>query len=362
MSGNVYHTTPRGDAAPLNADGLVHVLSGLDAESGGLTIGFEDLPGLGDADFNDLVIRVDFGLAEGETLAPVSVAPDLVLSNVSGGALTSATIEIAGGFILGDGLLVGPLEGSGIAIAEQGFDATAGVYRLTLSGDASSEAYEAALASVQLTSSTAAPGTRDIAIRVTGGNGVESETATSSVTVEPIDTLTGTAAADTLIGDAGNDIIEAGSGDDLLIGGGGADILRGGAGDDRLVIGDGSFVLVAGGAGTDTLAIDFDLDFSAIDNNAVSGIERFDLGGGGGVRLTIGLDDVLAATDGVNALTGGEDALVINRDAADSVTVIGDNLSITAAVLDTDNDGVDEGYTVFTDNTTGAAVYVENIG
>jgi len=68
VAGNVYHTTPAGSAAPLNADGLVHALSGLDTTTGGLVIGFEDLFGLGDRDFDDLIFRVDFGLADGETL------------------------------------------------------------------------------------------------------------------------------------------------------------------------------------------------------------------------------------------------------------------------------------------------------
>jgi Ca2+-binding RTX toxin-like protein len=62
LKGFVYHTTPRGDDTPdINWDGEIHALSGL-LEGGDqdvLRIGFEDLPNLGDADFEDVLFDLD---------------------------------------------------------------------------------------------------------------------------------------------------------------------------------------------------------------------------------------------------------------------------------------------------------------
>ncbi len=64
LNGHTYHTTARGGDASINHDGQTHVVSGLanngDGES--LRIGFEDLPNLGDADFEDVLF--DFNINE----------------------------------------------------------------------------------------------------------------------------------------------------------------------------------------------------------------------------------------------------------------------------------------------------------
>lgn len=76
LNGPTYHTTDRGGSATLNPDGKVHVLSGLmpgtDGETGDVfRIGFEDLPRLGDADFEDVLFDLNIiatdGGTEGET-------------------------------------------------------------------------------------------------------------------------------------------------------------------------------------------------------------------------------------------------------------------------------------------------------
>ena len=59
LQGAVYHTTERGTTNNLNADGTVRVVSGLaDGDENTLRIGFEDLPGLGDKDYNDFIFDV----------------------------------------------------------------------------------------------------------------------------------------------------------------------------------------------------------------------------------------------------------------------------------------------------------------
>ena len=65
IAGNVFFTTDPTPGSPndnpLNPDGLGHVVSGLQPDHAGLTIGFEDklLGNTGDNDFNDVVVDVE---------------------------------------------------------------------------------------------------------------------------------------------------------------------------------------------------------------------------------------------------------------------------------------------------------------
>jgi hypothetical protein len=127
-------------------------------------------------------------------------------------------------------------------------------------------------------------------------------------------TASGTAGANAIIGSAGND---------TLTGAGGADVIRGGAGDDVIGVSDAGFQRVDGGGGSDTLRLDgsgFDLDFTAIAQNTVTGIERIDLTGSGDNTLTLTVLDVF---DMVEARSGGVAILRVNGDAGDTVTLTG---------------------------------------
>lgn len=75
LSGAVYHSAGFGAQAGLNPDGQVHVAGIEDNGDGSFTFGFEDLPGLGDADFNDSVLTV--ALAPGTSLALPGVVAEL---------------------------------------------------------------------------------------------------------------------------------------------------------------------------------------------------------------------------------------------------------------------------------------------
>jgi Ca2+-binding RTX toxin-like protein len=61
LNGYVYHTTERDGSTMLNTDGFTHAVSGLLSEDNNdvLRIGFEDLPGLGDADFEDVLFDIN---------------------------------------------------------------------------------------------------------------------------------------------------------------------------------------------------------------------------------------------------------------------------------------------------------------
>lgn len=60
VRGPVYHATEQGSQNNINGDGNTHVVSGLtsDGDNQVIRVGFEDFPGLGDADFNDVVFDV----------------------------------------------------------------------------------------------------------------------------------------------------------------------------------------------------------------------------------------------------------------------------------------------------------------
>ena len=58
INGPIYFTTDRGGSNSLNPDGLVHTISGVGSDPNTLTIGFEDLPGGGDYDYNDVVFNI----------------------------------------------------------------------------------------------------------------------------------------------------------------------------------------------------------------------------------------------------------------------------------------------------------------
>ena len=71
LSGPVYHTTARGDGPGLNPDGKIHTVSGapVAGDTDTLRIGFEDLPNLGDTDYEDFIFDL--------TIAPAVEKVDL---------------------------------------------------------------------------------------------------------------------------------------------------------------------------------------------------------------------------------------------------------------------------------------------
>ncbi|MFH2130969.1 MAG: hypothetical protein ABIK68_11415 [bacterium] len=166
------------------------------------------------------------------------------------------------------------------------------------------------------------------------------ETATSGVTVNLDDDLTGTDAKtgfeklvgsdfdDDLSGDSQNDIIEGGPGDDRLAGEQGADQLAGGAGNDSLSGNDGADILAGnsgndrlfggtgqdelnGGAGDDSLSggADDDILLGESGNDVLSGDagnDTLDSGSGDDILSGGSGDDVLSAGHGVDVLDGND--------------------------------------------------------
>ena len=81
LEGPLIHSTERGASAALNADGTVHVASGLadGADAAKLRLGFEDSPGGGDSDYNDVVFDLEVVPVNGDdTLSGGNGSDDLV--------------------------------------------------------------------------------------------------------------------------------------------------------------------------------------------------------------------------------------------------------------------------------------------
>ena len=77
-------------------------------------------------------------------------------------------------------------------------------------------------------------------------------------------------------------------------------------------------------------------------------------------ELTMALDDVVSMVDGLNSLTGEANTVLVRGDEGDSVNIVGDNWTVSTVSLDTDDDNIQEGYTVFQDADAGVGVYVQD--
>jgi hypothetical protein len=71
IEGPVYHSAGFGDTIGLNPDGEVHLEGYSENDDGTFSFGFEDLPGLGNRDFNDVLFRIDMAGSGATFVNPV---------------------------------------------------------------------------------------------------------------------------------------------------------------------------------------------------------------------------------------------------------------------------------------------------
>ncbi len=69
IKGDAWHSAGFRQSLPLNRDGIVHTVGLVDANAGKVKLGFEDLNGGGDRDFDDAVFSVDIGNANVNVLS-----------------------------------------------------------------------------------------------------------------------------------------------------------------------------------------------------------------------------------------------------------------------------------------------------
>ncbi|MBL6931002.1 MAG: DUF4114 domain-containing protein, partial [Rhodospirillales bacterium] len=322
----------------LNEDNVMHGTSGLQDDE--LMIGFEDLWGGGDEDYNDLMISVSYDVPAPPVDGSDSFA--FTVTDGDGGFVADTTFDIA---ITGIETEVVPTPGDDVLAGTDGDDVID-----ALAGD-------------------------DV---VDGGAGN--------------DTLLGNAGDDTLIGGAGNDTLDGGTGSDLLQGGDGDDTLKfsddgdwssrfqahnvGSPTDD----GSGEYASIAGknvsedvfegGAGNDTLQMTDGDDALFLDDSysdsptggaRISGIENINAGAGddvvdltsnthdyGDVTVDGGTgDDVIWTSSGDDTLVGGAGNDILDGGAGNNTLDGGTGTDV--AVFD----GDDDDYDISVDNITG---------
>lgn len=239
---DIFHST--GDKPTdlaTNPDNYMHVVGRANAVGGDLLIGFEDIRGGGDNDYDDTVINVDIGQANVVALLPKSTGTGNNLPDddfIYGGDGNDTLYGISGNDILYGG------NGHDDVYGNSGDD--------ILYGNAGNDT-------------------------LTGNSGN--------------DQLFGGGGADVLYGNSGDDVLHGNSDNDILNGGSGHDILYGGSGNDELIGGSGNDEL-HGGNGADTV-------------NGSTGNDTIYGDGGSDTLNGQSGDDVIFGGDGADRVVGG---------------------------------------------------------
>lgn len=278
----IFHSIP-GANGGLNPDHFVHVSGVTQVADGSVQLGFEDLWGGGDRDFDDSVFSFNIGFAN---TIPTSTSPDADAGNdqLHGGAGNDTLMGEAGNDTLEGGT------GADSLIGGTGSD-TADYSR------------------------TEAAVTVDL---IFGGSGGEA----TGDTYTGIERVDGSAFGDTIRGSSATDLLNGFDGNDRLEGRGGDDVLRGGAGADT----------IDGGLGFDT-ATYFEAATGVVVNLATGGsggeaagdvyigIERVQGSNAGGDNMTgSSANDQLFGYGGDDTLDGnGGNDLLVGDDGRDSL-------------------------------------------
>lgn len=268
-----------------NPDQYSHVVSRASTVTGELLIGFEDLYGGGDNDYDDTIIRVEIGQQNTVALLPQSTGSgNLPDDDILYGG--DGDDEIHG--ISGDDIIQGG-NGNDTLSGNSGDDQISGNSGNDIIFGNSGNDY----ASGGDGADTITGGSGDDELHGDGGN----------------DVITAGSGADTLSGGSGNDELSGNSGDDILVGGSGDDELNGNSGNDRLEGESGADTLnghsgndmLYGGSGQDRVV-------GGSGDDIVDGGEHNDrvYGGSGNDTLFGGLgNDYLSAGSGNDIISGG---------------------------------------------------------
>ncbi len=260
---SVFHSVDDGSKG-LNGDRLNHVVGEVDTESGEIRIGFEDLKGGGDKDFDDSVFTLNFGLVNAALTSKVPTKPTTEARDDS----------MAGG--AGDDKLFG-MSGNDTLKGGSGDD--------QLWGNSGNDDIRG--------------GKGDDALHGGSGNDIMRGGAGN-------DTMEGNSGDDTMMGGAGNDVLHGDSGNDVMAGGSGDDTLMGGSGDD-LFLADAGDDYYEGNSGYDTL------DYSGSAKAIVMDLSKHTVSGAGNdevwsIESVIGSthDDVMKGDKRDNVIDGGD--------------------------------------------------------
>lgn len=349
-----------------NPDNYLHVVGRANAVGGDLLLGFEDIRGGGDNDYDDTVINVDIGQDNIVALLPTpsgngsSLPDDDILYGGDGNDIMfgiSGDDRLEGGRgndelsgNSGNDVLFGN-DGADILSGNSGHDVLnggAGIDELfgnsgddTLSGDGGDDTLSGGSGNDQLFGGSGADDIsggsgEDI---LYGGSGKDTMSGNSGN-----DTLYGESGADTLNGNAGNDSLFGGDGADKLVGGGGDDLLEGGAHNDKVYGGSGADTMLGGdgndyltgssgndiinggtgndkmrgGSGEDTFVFDF--DDGNLGNDRIYDFELAD-------TISLVNSDIASYVDLAEHISQSGDDVVINLDDQAVITIHDINLT-----------------------------------
>ena len=279
---DIYHSAAfaENDYAP-NPDAFPHTVGRINTVTGEIILGFEDLRGGGDKDYDDTVFSFDVGTSNAQVLDPNIAQQDSgddvddVVDGINGDPVpTTENDTLYGGS--GDDQLFG-MAGSDLVFGQDGNDQIwgnsgndilrGGSANDTISGGSGNDHMFGDTGNDEIDGNSGndtieAGSGNDIvsgsqgddhlyagsgADNVDGGSGNDQLTAGSGN-----DTVKGGTGNDIAYGDSGSDRLDGGKGDDTLLGGQGADKAKGGSGSDHLYGGDGKDYL-NGGSGSDVL-------------------------------------------------------------------------------------------------------------
>jgi VCBS repeat-containing protein len=253
-----------------------HAVAGVSSKMPGqLLIGFEDLKGGGDQDYNDLVISVGMGTYNVNKMTQSAVQPTVDFSDVDGSTLTKAVIHTTG-FQAGDALNVPPSADFDVTVNKSGDN-----YDITIVGKSGTETldqYEDFANSIFFSTSSKTEGDRHIDYSVTDSGGLTSNVSSADVGVANSYEISSSELA--------NGKNTLGSGDDVL------HINTSGISHTNMGDGHDTVHLAQNGA-----------SFGHNEAVKLDNVEAIDTTGYGNNNVSLSINDVLNMTDGDNRLT-----------------------------------------------------------
>jgi Ca2+-binding RTX toxin-like protein len=280
---SVFHSFTGGSDA-LNGDGISHAVASVDVASGTVTLGFEDLRGGGDRDFDDSVLRIDIGVTNAALLPRASTGGGMSTDHdaIDGGVGNDSLMGMGGNDMVSGG------EGNDVVRGNSGNDAVdGGVGDDVVSGGSGNDS-------------------------VSGGDGNDELAGNSGD-----DLLDGGDGNDAISGDSGNDVIRDGDGNDTVDAGSGDDVVIAGAGDDSYD-GRSGFDTIDYSGATVGMVVDLSKHIAVgMGEDGLRGFERVigsahddDIKGDKRDNVLVGGDgdDVLRGMAGADTLTGGSGA------------------------------------------------------
>lgn len=288
LAGDTYFTHDKSLNTDFNSGkDIQHALSG--TADGQLIVGFEDLNGGGDRDYEDVVFSVGMGTYNVNKLTQSVVQPSVAFADIDGDSLGQAVIHTSG-FQPGDTLNVPPSNLFDVGIVQNGND-----YIITIAGKSGGETadqYESFVNSIFFSTSSQAEGDRHIGYGIVDEGGLTSNIGEAVIGVSNSYEISSSelAPGQELLG-SGNDHLHLNS--DL------AGTLDFGAGDDTLHIAEMNGSLGHG-------------DFAQLAN-----VEAIDTTGFGTNVVALSINDVLDMTDADHHLT-------VLGDKGDVVNLSGD--------------------------------------